>query len=152
MRPSKDDPQQRYVYAWEDTWTDFNRKTLSLPECRDTVSKACAKYGVPSPTVFAGPVKAKWAYYHAFKHHISLNQSAMNIATVLHEAAHAIVWRLAPAAQDHGPTFLGVYLDLLVGYYPAAALYATARKAGLRWDNRLLEKKKGPNGPRKKRR
>ncbi len=136
------DPQQWPVYKWEGTWTDFNRKTLSLRGCRQIVRRACRLYGVKAPTVFAGPVKGRWAYYHSLKHHISLNSVAMNIAISLHETAHAIVHTLAPRATDHGPTFLGVYLDLLSGYYPAAALYGSAKKAGLVWDNRLLGRKK----------
>jgi hypothetical protein len=145
-RKGSEDPQQWPVYKWEGTWTDFNRKTLSLAGCRQVVKRACRAYGVRAPRVFAGPIKAKWAYYHSLKHHISLNSTAMNIAIALHEAAHAIVHTLAPRATDHGPTFLGVYLDLLGSYYPASALESSARKASLRWDNRLVSQKKKARG------
>lgn len=137
-----EDPQQWPVYKWEGTWTDFNRKTLSLAGCRLLVRRACRQYGVKVPKVFAGPIKAKWAYYHSLKHHICLNTAAMNIAIALHEAAHAIVSRLSPRSTDHGPTFLGVYLDLLSEFYPASALYASARRAHLRYDDKLLAQKK----------
>jgi hypothetical protein len=140
-RPDED-PQQQAVYAWEGLWTDFNRKTLSIPECRWTVHQACFSYGVETPTIFPGAIKARWAYYHSEKHHISLNRSAQNIPIVLHEAAHAIVSKLAPRAQDHGPTWLGVYLDLLIGFLPASAIYPSARTNKLRWDNRLVKRRK----------
>lgn len=123
-------------------WTDFNRKTLSIPECRWVVHRACASYDVIPPTVFPGAVKARWAYYHSIKHHISLNRPAQNIPVALHEAAHAIVAALAPRAQDHGPTWLGVYLDLLIGFLPASAIYPSARASGLRWDNILTKRRK----------
>jgi hypothetical protein len=145
-----DDPQQQDVYRWEGTFTDFNRKTLSIPECRWMVYQACKSYKVEPPTVFAGRCTARWAYYHSIKHHISLNAEAQNVAIVLHEAAHAIVHRLAPRAQDHGPTWLGVYLDLMVGFLPADALYTSARKAGLRWDNRLTKRRSKKRGPPKR--
>lgn len=59
-----------------------------------------------------------------------------NAATALHEAAHWIVflWH-SDKPQDHGPTFMGVYLHLLASYgvAPAAALLPSARKHGLKW-------------------
>lgn len=131
------DPQQQAVYSWEGLWTDFNRKTLNIASCRWLVRRACRAYGVRAPKVFPGALKARWAYYHSEKHHISLNQAAQNIPIVLHETAHAIVNQLAPRAQDHGPTFLGVYLDLLREFVPASALFPSARRAGLRWNNAI---------------
>lgn len=59
-----------------------------------------------------------------------------NAATALHEAAHHIAWTLhGDHIQDHGPTFLGIYLDLLVRarVAPQIALEATAREHGLTW-------------------
>lgn len=59
-----------------------------------------------------------------------------NTATALHEAAHLIVSDLFGGnVQDHGPTFLGVYMWLLetAGVAPRTALHATAREHGLKW-------------------
>jgi hypothetical protein len=65
-----------------------------------------------------------------------------NIPVVLHEAAHVITHTLSPRSQDHGPTWLGVYLDLMVGFFPASAIYPSARTNKLRWDNRLTKRRK----------
>lgn len=67
---------------------------------------------------------------------MSFSRAGKNVATALHEAAHLIVNDLfSGAAQDHGPTFLGVYMWLLetAGVAPKIALHATARAHGLKW-------------------
>lgn len=59
-----------------------------------------------------------------------------NAATALHEAAHQIAFALyGESIQDHGPTWLGIYLDLLVRarVAPRVALEATLRSHGLTW-------------------
>jgi len=63
-------------------------------------------------------------------------RGAKNPQTALHEAAHWICWKLhGERIQDHGPTFLRVYLHLLVTYEvaPREALEASARKFKLKW-------------------
>jgi len=62
-------------------------------------------------------------------------RGGLNVATALHEAAHCIAWHLhGERIQDHGPTFLRIYLDLLVRarVAPELALKATARSFGLK--------------------
>lgn len=58
------------------------------------------------------------------------------MATAMHEASHHIVFKLCGyRVQDHGPTFLGVYLWLLErsGVAPQSALHASAREFKLKW-------------------
>lgn len=67
---------------------------------------------------------------------MSFSRKGKNAATALHEAAHLIAHDLyGDRGQDHGPTFLGVYMWLLetAGVAPRIALHATARAHGLRW-------------------
>jgi len=66
------------------------------------------------------------------------NKGGKNAATALHEAAHQIVYDLCGnRAQDHGPTFCGVYFHLLtMTGWPAVAIRATAREHGVKWVER----------------
>ena len=67
---------------------------------------------------------------------VSFSRRGKNVATALHEAAHIIVFdKFGDKPQDHGPTFMGVYLWLLTtaGVAPRIALEATARANGLKW-------------------
>lgn len=72
-------------------------------------------------------------------------QGGRNVATAMHEAAHHIAWHLhGERIQDHGRTFLGIYLDLLVRakVAPRVALEASARSYKLKWTydrNRIAE-------------
>lgn len=56
------DPQKIALYAWEEGWGDWNRTTLTMPQVRRWVRKACRKYGVKPPTVKAHRGKM-WTTY-----------------------------------------------------------------------------------------
>lgn len=148
------DPQQELVYEWESDFRDFNRRTLTLDECRKFVHTACARYGAPPPKVRAHrkggitfyqadkvPRKAKdiLAVHQVVKGSavVSFRADGRNPAVALHEAAHAILnyWLPLGGVEDHGKEFLGVYFWLLLRaeIMPAPALEASARAAGLSW-------------------
>lgn len=136
------DPQGAAVYAWEDEWVDWNRPTLSLTEVREYVHEACRVFGVEAPVVkqHDGPAMS-------FSLTARLSEDSVqavvdfridhkNPAIALHEAAHHICTVRHPrVTQDHGPTWLGIYMALLMlaKVAPKEALYATARKHKLRW-------------------
>jgi hypothetical protein len=44
MRDSVRDSQQAALYKWEEKWTDWNRTTMTLQECRDLVKWACRHF------------------------------------------------------------------------------------------------------------
>jgi hypothetical protein len=129
------DPQADACYGWQYEWLDWNRKTSTLAECRKIINKVLKAYGVPKLPVSSAPATQRYSQYDLLKHRIELVRSHQNIPVALHEATHAIVSHAYPRAVDHGPTFVGVLLDLLeqFGVAPRAALQASARKAGLRW-------------------
>lgn len=136
-RKSKDasDPQAQKCYEWTFEWLDWNRKVSTLAECRKIVGKVARAYGISKPPVSSAPQTRRYSAYSEEEHTISLVPSHQNVAVTLHEAAHMVVHNCFRKAQDHGPTFLGIFLDLLdqYGVAPKAALYASARKAGLKW-------------------
>ena len=135
------DPQRRSAYAWEDTWPLWHVNTHTLAECRFIIRVACKRYGIAPPAVRQHGVRSlSWCI--AEEDCISLQaagprgRGGKNVPTALHEAAHYIAFKLfGYRIQDHGPTWLGVYLWLLAAarVAPRVALNASARAAGLKW-------------------
>jgi hypothetical protein len=133
------DPQKEAVYSWEASWLSWNQDLLTLAECRVMVRTACRRAGVPYIPVRLHP---GWSEYDCIANKISLQRrgsrgrGGKNPAQVLHEVAHYVVfYRSGWRPQDHGPTFLGVFLWLLASakVAPRVALEASARAAGLKW-------------------
>lgn len=132
------DPQAERIYEWTYQWSEWNRKVIPLTECKDYVYAACKLYDLDPPTVSAAPCSQRYSAHWEDKDQIQLTNSHQNPAIALHEVAHYIVHTLNPRAVGHGPTFAGVYLFLLVeaGIAPAEAIYASARKAGIKWSKK----------------
>ena len=136
------DPQKDRLYDWEGSWYDWNVNTITLPECRKIIRRACKLYNVEPPVVKQHKTRSM-SYCMPTRGVISIQavgskpgRGAKNPQTALHEAAHWICWKLhGERIQDHGPTFLRVYLHLLVQYdvAPREALEASARKFKLKW-------------------
>jgi hypothetical protein len=130
------DPQMYAVYRWEGYWYDWNNHTTTLDMCRKLIRQACRLYGVPPPRVTWGPNREPYkprsrpcTYFDPDPNTILLRKRHWNMAVPLHEAAHAIVWhRFGHKRIDHGPTWLGIYLWLLVNNEtaPRIALEASA--------------------------
>lgn len=137
------DRQREKLYDFEDRFPWASQNNASLAQCREVIRAACAAYGVKAPAVVQHRKRAlSWCMPTRRK--ISLqglgpgNKGGKNAATALHEAAHQIVYDLCGnRAEDHGPTFCGVYFHLLtmVGW-PAVAIRATAREHGVKWVER----------------
>lgn len=141
MTQEKTDPQCQSLYQWEDDWLLWNRNTHSLPVLRKIIRVVCKLYKVTAPAV-SGHKNKQYSYYLPGRHSISLQggkkhrYGGRNPATALHEAAHHIAGQLhGKTIQDHGPTFLRIYLDLLerARVAPRIALEATARSHSLKW-------------------
>lgn len=136
------DPQKDKLYSWEDEWWGWNLNLCSLAVCRRYVETACAYYRIAPPRV-RRHMECSLSFSIPAESVISLQgvgskpgKGGLNPATALHEAAHHIVyWTFGESVQDHGPTFLGVYLWLLAkaGIAPGEALEASARARGLHW-------------------
>lgn len=142
-RRKKDaDPSRAKVYGWEDSWHDWNHNTVPLTECRTLVREACELYRVVPPSV-GQHHQVSMSYSVPEEARISLQakgskpgRGGKNPSVALHEAAHHIAWhKHGDRIQDHGPTFLRIYLRLLVKFKiaPRVALEASARSHGLKW-------------------
>lgn len=135
------DPSTEKVYEWENSWPQWNYNSLTLDGCRQLIHLACKQYGIEPPTVTQHNVRSlSWCI--PTRRIISLqavgpnNRGGKNASTALHEAAHQIAWDgFGNKIDDHGPTWLGIYMWLLekAEVAPAVALHATARAHGLKW-------------------
>lgn len=141
MTQRESDPQCQALYQWEDDWLAWNRNTHGLAVCRKIIRAVCKLYKVLPPSVTQHKTK-EYSYYLPDHSSISLlggkkhKYGGRNPATALHEAAHHIAGQLhGKKIQDHGPTFLRIYLDLLERAHvaPRIALEATARSHKLKW-------------------
>jgi hypothetical protein len=103
------------------------------------VKVACRRYGLTPPPVGQHPGVSE---YDCIRNRITMQRrgrrgrGGKNPAQVLHEVAHFVVFQIRGwRPEDHGPTFLGVYIDLLEAaeVAPRAALEASARAYGLKW-------------------
>lgn len=135
-----DDPHQDDVYQWEESWPEWNRNLIGIRAARTLIRTACDSYNVPYPIVVSHGNALSWSMPKSGR--ISMQggehraKGGMNVATALHETAHHIAWhKHGEKIQDHGPTFLGIYLDLLdkARVAPRVALEASARTFGLTW-------------------
>lgn len=142
------DPDVQKVYDWEDSWPEWEKEQLTLPQCRELIHFACRAYGVEPPAVrqhsrgmayslTATPPDGSF---------ISFVPKHKNKAIALHEAAHYINERINGSKEpDHGKKFQGIYFFLLskADIAPVIALKASVKPFGLRW-RPTPPKKKGP--------
>lgn len=144
------DPNQQKVYAWEDSWPGWNHNHLSLGQCRILIRMVCKHYKVPCPTVTQHD-NGTYAWSAPSFNRISMQggehmrRGSRNVATVMHEAAHHVAWHFyGERIQDHGPAFLGLFIECLekAKVAPRIALEASARAHGLKW--KYLEKDRAP--------
>ena|ERR1700675_2701892 len=135
------DPHKNTVYVWEDSWPGWNKNHITFRECRKLVFLACDAYKVKRPTVAVHPQRT-FSWSMPTRNLMSIQggehrgPGGLNVATAMHEASHHIAWNLyGDRIQDHGRTFLGIYLDLLIRakVAPRLALESTARAHGLKW-------------------
>lgn len=133
------DPQKTALYAWEGAWLEWNWDSMTMPQVRRWMGKACRKYGV-KPSKVTAHRGSMWTTYDPERGSTTFMRSQRNIAVTLHEAAHHILYSLSEEFEkeefeDHGKEFLGVYIWLLneFGVAPLVALTASARAAGLKF-------------------
>lgn len=136
----KKDSQQQAVYSWEEDWRDWCINSITYRQCRHVIRDACKLFGVKAPSIQFHKGRT-WSWQQ--EDVISLQDNGkpngcigqLNSVTCLHEVAHYIHWRRGGAGQDHGSTWLGIYMHLLRKFSvaPTLALWATANSHGLRW-------------------
>lgn len=125
------DPQLKLLYRWESAngWDD---NLCSFFRCGWTIHNACELYRVPQPMIKLHTTRnLPWSC--PSENIISMQRDKyLNVPISLHETSHHIVYHKHGARpQDHGPTFLRIYLDLLI--QNGFNMYKSANAYGLRW-------------------
>ncbi len=108
------------VYAWEDEFGTFKKQMFDdLTGPRRWARWAAKRWDIPKPVIRKAGNRSATSWYRALDNSISLRPNHWNAASTLHEMAHAIMFYRYNDAffeeDDHGPTFMGVYADLLDG-------------------------------------
>lgn len=115
------DPQQRRVYAAEGLHSEWrDHRFVSFGELRNFVTEVQsslwykARLGDQPIEVSKGGDDELAARGGLF--FISIPPIHRRKMVVLHEVAHAIYWRPTSRAQDHGPNFCRIYLELVAKF------------------------------------
>jgi hypothetical protein len=121
------------VYSWEWKFRHWWIPHLSLKGCRNWIDWACARYDIEPPKVKKLNEGTHAGDYHV-SHVIRINPNHYSLTTSLHEAAHAIAFKL-DEDLSHDKLWMGIYIDLLVSarVAPRIALEASAEDEGLRF-------------------
>ena len=125
------DPQVNRLYRWESR-NGWDVSNISFAQAKRIIFHACHHYGVAHPEVRLHTTRSlPWSISEL--NLISLQRDRyLNIPVALHEATHHIVDHLhGSRPQEHGATFMGVYLDLLNLFY--IRMHDNARAYGLKW-------------------
>jgi hypothetical protein len=133
MRAGRDYQRAR-VYGWEDrVVAPRDRSTLPYPAAQGMVSAIWADMGLRFPPEVAMlPGQARRLQADASRLLVRLPQT-MPSWLLLHEIAHALSSDHEGASDGHGPTFMGLYIELLERYmrWCAAGLVISAAAAGI---------------------
>lgn len=131
---------KQYKWQWEFS-NIFDKPAITLHRTRWAIRKACDMWKVPYPVV--AQTKDKEASHYLCDTEkvkqtarIELLPIHMNLPVALHEVAHHIQAYRFPEANkedDHGPTWLGIYISLLDAFYviPRHASEPSLKSKGL---------------------
>lgn len=127
-----------YKWQWEMTNIFDKPQKISMNKIKWLVRKVASFHGIWPPSVkFIKGTISHYVYDPAYPHwpgQIQLSKHHVNIPIILHEMAHAVQWlRYRAKEDDHGPVWLGVFVDLLDTFYvlPKSASVPSLHKAGL---------------------
>jgi len=132
---SANDPQLKNLYRWEGS-NGWDVSNASFKKAKDAIIFACSYFSVSAPEIKLHKNR-NLPFSIPDKMVIGLQRDRyLNVPIALHEASHHIAWHLfGSRIQDHGPTFLGIYLHLLetVEVDTRVALRTSARAHKLKW-------------------
>jgi len=133
---SRDDPQARKLYDWEDAEVaPRDRALVPFAQLQPLVDHVWATEGLRfPPRVRRLPRQARRTVARATRLAIEA-PAALPTWILLHELAHSLTSTADGESDGHGPAFVGLYLHLLVRHarMPEAELVASLRAAGIAW-------------------
>lgn len=140
------DSQRRKMYQWEsklEAQYVGMRVKLTPQEAQSLVTKIFTSENMRVPDVFMvknrqGFIARYWNYDpKTGKSSIEITPRGLTLCTILHEIAHGVRYKYTDKNKPeaaHGPTFIRVYMDLLVKYakLDITELRRTAKEAKLK--------------------
>jgi hypothetical protein len=131
------DRQRSKVYAWEELFiTPRDPSSIEFGRAQGMVDAIWAEMGLRfPPKVEPLPVQARSTLADASRLLIRLADSSPSWC-LLHELAHAMTSTHDGHSDGHGPTFMGLYAQLLIRYLrvPADKLFQSLDAAGIAVD------------------
>jgi len=111
-RPNRD-YQRSLVYEWEDPY--LSEDPVTLEEAQDLVRKIFRTYGLTKIPVVSHNPDLKMRCYFSKQTGIRVADWGLNVGTILHETAHAVLdykyWH--KTIIPHGPEFVSLLMDIL---------------------------------------
>jgi hypothetical protein len=138
MRPSpKKDPQRSEVYAWErKLWSIWKNHGMRMEDARSLVAKMCRYYRIPAPALKMTE-DATWMGAAWGDSLIEVNKRVAKPTGLMlaHEVAHVIQHAYGLKEANHGPLWLGIYMELLDKFMilPRCMTEPSARRARLKF-------------------
>lgn len=129
------DFQRSRMYKWENenvpqgAWIDFN-------DIEAYVKQVWAAEGLLYPPLVQ-IIRARGATAgDATRNTLRFPEEGASEAVILHEIAHAMTSNVHEESDAHGPTFTGVFIDLVAKHMNVSKimLWHTAQKAGVKFD------------------
>jgi hypothetical protein len=131
------DRQRSKVYAWEERFiVPRDPSTIEFARAPGMVDAIWAEMGLRfPPKVEPLPAQARSTVADASRLSIRLADSSPSWC-LLHELAHAMTSTHDGHSDGHGPTFMGLYAQLLIRYLrvPADILFQSLQAAGIAAD------------------
>lgn len=133
------DSQKSSVYEWE------RKLSPNLPSdiasMRAEVGKACSFFGVADVQVSAGGSRLTRFSYFTPSRGIVVANGMQDTATVRHELAHYLVWRMGISEASHGPAFVStlIAVHVILGDIDAKSAARLAQDAGIEMNTHLLQ-------------
>jgi hypothetical protein len=131
------DRQRSKVYAWEERFiVPRDPNSIEFARASGMIEAIWAEMGLRfPPKVEPLPVQARSTVGDASRLSIRLAASSPSWS-LLHELAHAMTSTHDGQSDGHGPTFMGLYAQLLIRYLrvPADALFQSLHAAGIEAD------------------
>jgi len=133
-RPTARDTQRGRLYQWEDrVVAPRDRTTIARGDAQAMVDALWADLGLRyPPAVEKLPPQSRRVLADASRLRIRLPEQTPSWC-VLHELAHALTSTHDGRSDQHGPLFVGIYVQLLVRYMgmEAEALLGSLAEAGI---------------------
>ncbi|MCV9963603.1 SprT-like domain-containing protein [Pararhizobium sp. BT-229] len=135
------DSKRSSVYMWERAFAGPRRPYASIEDAAADARHLAALFGVTPVTVSLGSSRLVSGSYFMPSRGIVLASSMLDRASLIHEMAHYLVWRMGIEEPSHGPAFAAalVAFHVLSATMPVETPLVLAEKYNLKINTDLLD-------------